>query len=204
MMRPQDNVDPVAMQHVVDALLTELEWLEAEEGEARARLEELTHRREKVETVAAFLRKELEELSPQMPEDAPLTSLAPNPQTDPSPPVELSIPTPTPQAAIARSAAPPAAALYPKNTLFSESGLTRYEYGKALLLSSDRGLTSTMLAQAFDGTDLPSRGRVEGARQALRKLVDDGVAERVSKNLYTAKRDQLTATAPDAKEDESR
>jgi hypothetical protein len=73
--------------------------------------------------------------------------------------------------------------------LLSPSGQTRLELALHLLATSDRPITSRVLAQVFDNTDKPKRNRTESARQTLVKLVDAGKAQRLDDGSYVASRE---------------
>ncbi|SRR5579884_1147083 len=78
--------------------------------------------------------------------------------------------------------------------LRSPTGQTLRELALHLLATSDRPITTTMLAQAFDNVEKPKRNRVESARQTLAKLVKEGKAQRLGDKLFVASRE---AGAPD-------
>lgn len=200
MLQVQEDARLGAMQAFLEEALADLEQLEVEERALRARLDELAHRRAEAETITSYLRKKLEEHQSQLGDlTAPAATSIPAPLAEPGSSALLSLPSALPPRSHWEKAAR-TADQHPKNVLRSETGQTRYEFARSMITSSDRGLTTTMLAQAFDKTATPSRARVEGARQTLIKLVEDGVAERVSKNLYAAVRNR-TAVFPATSEE---
>lgn len=200
MLWAQEDARLGAMQAFLEEALADLEQLEVEEHSLRVRLDELARRRAEAEMITSYLRKKLEEGQSQLRElAAPAAAGVPSPLEAPESTVAADFPvapSPTSQSTTPMRTAEQ----HPKNRLRSATGQTRYEFARSMITSSDRGLTTTMLAQAFDNTDTPSRARVEGARQTLIKLIEDGVAERVSKNLYAAARNRTAAFQPTSEE----
>lgn len=216
MQWPQTDAESEAVQSVLDQVLEDLEQLEIEEKLLRERLDALSVQRSEAEATISYLRKRRKALPPHardetMHDHGTATAAGPPAHTEPLEP-NLSTGL-TPLAAAAQTPEPgpeatphPGSAQvpeprkpdhsYPSNTLRSRSGQTRYDLARSLLVTSEHGLTTTMLAQVFDETDSPSRGRVEGARITLVKLVDEGVAERIDRNLYIAKRVQPGGPEP--------
>lgn len=205
---PQTETESAAVHSVLDKVLGDVELLEEEEKLLRERLDELTQQKAEAEATASYLRRRLAaHPAPRTESEGALPSASvqtpAEPQAGPGPSSPIKTPRPAPQASHTVSAPRPKREQparqhtidipSPSDIPRSPIGRTRYELARTLLATSEYGLTSTELAQVFDGTRTPTRSRVEGARLTLSQLATEGLAERVDRNRFIAKRDHPSA-----------